>query len=172
MSQQPHQTLTGFRTANVNVASSLPGLLPPPEALTEPYVNLSADTAPLIQPYPYNSGQCANSRGFCRAIRSSQWLARRRCPLSRLNFRVATFHETSVYLPRHRIQGRLVKDSVVPDPTPDSRIEHIRKCLSNLGSRACLTAIWAIRSDTAGIPRGRVLPSLFGITTRLTGGGR
>src|SRR5688572_5027098 len=42
----------------------------------------------------------------------------------------------------------------------------------HLGSRWRLTTICAMRSATVGMPNGRVLPSLFGISTRRTGGGK
>ena len=43
---------------------------------------------------------------------------------------------------------------------------------SSNGSSRRWTTICAIRSATVGMPNGRVLPSPFGMSTRLTGGGK
>src|SRR5208282_6488376 len=58
-----------------------------PQALSEPYVKLSPHTAPIVRPRPCKSRQWANKFGWCRAMRSSQCRARRRCLRSDLNFR-------------------------------------------------------------------------------------
>ena len=46
-----------------------------PHALLEPYVNLSAHTAPDVQPLTYKSRQWANKRGLARTTRANQSLA-------------------------------------------------------------------------------------------------
>ena len=55
-----------------------------PHALPEPYVNLSAHTAPSIQPLLCTSGQWANNPGDVRMIRASQ----SRAPLGRCRKRL------------------------------------------------------------------------------------
>jgi hypothetical protein len=47
-----------------------------PEALSEPYVSVSAHTAPTIEPLR-TSRQCANNAGARRDIRATHWCARR-----------------------------------------------------------------------------------------------
>ena len=46
-----------------------------PQALPEPYVNLSIHTAPDVRPLPWHSGQWAKSVGVARRSRSNQSLA-------------------------------------------------------------------------------------------------
>ena len=60
-----------------------------PEALSEPYVNLSAHTAPALEPRRTPICQCANSVGSRRAIRATQCVALRKWPRSFLYFRSA-----------------------------------------------------------------------------------
>ena len=62
-----------------------------PQALAEPYVNVSAHTAPSIRPPGRrpNEYQWANSRGSRPATPTSQCAARRWCRRSRLYFRIA-----------------------------------------------------------------------------------
>ena len=60
-----------------------------PRALPEPYVNLSAHTAPSVRPWPYRSGQWANRSGDDRTTRASQFRAPFGCCLRRLNLRRA-----------------------------------------------------------------------------------
>ena len=60
-----------------------------PRALPEPYVNLSAHTAPSVRPWPYRSGQWANRSGDDRTTRASQSRAPFGCCLRRLNLRRA-----------------------------------------------------------------------------------
>ena len=50
--------------------------------------------------------------------------------------------------------------------------EEERKSASNTGSSTIFAACWAILSRTVGMPSGRLLPSGFGISTRLAGAGR
>jgi len=50
--------------------------------------------------------------------------------------------------------------------------EHGRKSASKMGSSTILAACWATRSRTVGMPSGRLLPSGFGMSTRLAGAGR
>ena len=45
------------------------------------------------------------------------------------------------------------------------------KCGSKIGSSTCDMACWISRSNTVGIPSGRVPPVGFGISTRFTGKG-
>jgi hypothetical protein len=58
-----------------------------PRALPEPYVNLSAHTAPSVRPLPYRSGQWANRSGSDRITCASQFRAPRGCCRKRLNLR-------------------------------------------------------------------------------------
>ena len=60
-----------------------------PRALPEPYVNLSAHTAPSVRPWPYRSGQWANRSGDERTTRASQFRAPFGCCRRRLNLRRA-----------------------------------------------------------------------------------
>ena len=46
-----------------------------PQALPEPYVNLSIHTAPDVRPLPWHRGQWARRLGFARRNRSNQSLA-------------------------------------------------------------------------------------------------
>ena len=46
-----------------------------------------------------------------------------------------------------------------------------RKSASKMGSRTILAAAWHTRSRTVGMPRGRIRPSGFGISTRRSGDG-
>ena len=64
-------------TANVNVAVSSPGESHP-EALSEPYVNVSAHTAPALEPRRTPICQCAHNFGSRLEIRATQCVARRR----------------------------------------------------------------------------------------------
>jgi hypothetical protein len=57
-----------------------------PKALSEPYVNLSAHTAPAMEPRRTPICQCANNPGSRREIRAIQCVARRKCPRSFLYF--------------------------------------------------------------------------------------
>ena len=50
--------------------------------------------------------------------------------------------------------------------------EHGRKSASNTGSSTSFAACCATLSRTVGMPSGRLLPSGFGISTRLAGAGR
>ena len=50
--------------------------------------------------------------------------------------------------------------------------EHGRKSASNTGSSTILAACCATLSRTVGMPSGRLLPSGFGMSTRLAGAGR
>ena len=58
-----------------------------PDALSEPYVNVSAHTAPAKEPRRTPICQCANSPGSRREMRAIQCIARRRWPRSFLYFR-------------------------------------------------------------------------------------
>ena len=58
-----------------------------PEALSEPYLNLSAHTAPAMEPRRTPICQCANSFGSRREMRATQCVARRKCPRNFLYFR-------------------------------------------------------------------------------------
>ena len=58
-----------------------------PHALAEPYVNVSAHTAPAVEPRRTPICQWANNPGSRREIRASQCVARRRWPRSFLYFR-------------------------------------------------------------------------------------
>jgi len=49
-----------------------------PEALSEPYMNLSAHTAPTMEPRRMPICQCANNRESRRDIRAIQCVALRR----------------------------------------------------------------------------------------------
>ena len=60
-----------------------------PEALSEPYVNLSAHTAPAMGPRRTPICQWANKLGSRQEIRATQCVALRRCPRSFLYFRLA-----------------------------------------------------------------------------------
>ena len=63
--------------AHINVAVSSPGESHP-EALSEPYVNVSAHTAPAREPRRTPSCQCAHNFGSRLEIRATQCVARRR----------------------------------------------------------------------------------------------
>jgi type VI secretion system protein ImpC len=65
------------------VGSSGPRELPP-QALTDPYVNLSIHTAPLVRRSAKQKSQCANNCGRLSRHRLSHAQDRRLCPLSRL----------------------------------------------------------------------------------------
>jgi hypothetical protein len=60
-----------------------------PDALAEPYVNVSAHTAPARELRRAPICQCANNPGSRREIRATQWVARRKWPRSFLYFRQA-----------------------------------------------------------------------------------
>jgi hypothetical protein len=61
-----------------------------PQALTEPYVNLSIHTALIIHPYGLHpSAQCANMLGSLFASPCSQFIARTLQPLNLLNLHMA-----------------------------------------------------------------------------------
>src|SRR6266542_6724440 len=58
-----------------------------PEPLSEPYLNLSAHTAPAMEPRRTPSCLCAHNFGSRLEIRATQCVALRRCPRSFLYFR-------------------------------------------------------------------------------------
>src|SRR5450432_2300961 len=60
-----------------------------PEALSEPYLNLSAHTAPVMEPRRTPSCQCAHNFGSRLEMRATQCVALRKCPRSFLYFRYA-----------------------------------------------------------------------------------
>ena len=60
-----------------------------PEALAEPYLNVSAHTAPIMEPRRTPSCQCAHNFGSRLDIRATQCVALRKCPRSFLYFRLA-----------------------------------------------------------------------------------
>ena len=60
-----------------------------PEALSEPYLNLSAHTAPAMEPRRTPNCQCAHNFGSRRDMRATQCVALRICPRSFLYFRLA-----------------------------------------------------------------------------------
>src|SRR5215471_21735010 len=60
-----------------------------PEPLSEPYLNLSAHTAPAMEPRRSPICQCAHNFGSRLEIRATQWVALRKCPRSFLYFRSA-----------------------------------------------------------------------------------
>ena len=57
-----------------------------PEALREPYLNLSAHTAPAMEPRRTPICQCAHNFGSRLEIRATQCVALRKCPRSFLYF--------------------------------------------------------------------------------------
>jgi hypothetical protein len=85
--QDPLRILAILKAKN---EGSRPGELHP-QALVEPYVIVSAHTAPSLRPpgRSPNKYQWANSRGSRPATPTSQWAARRWCRRSRLYFRMA-----------------------------------------------------------------------------------
>src|ERR1700674_2752943 len=58
----------------------------PPEPLSEPCLNVSAHTAPAMEPRRTPICQCAHNFGSRLEIRATQWVALRRCPRSFLYF--------------------------------------------------------------------------------------
>ncbi len=58
-----------------------------PDALSEPYLNVSAHTAPAREPRRTPICQCANSFGSRREMRATQCVALRKCRRSFLYFR-------------------------------------------------------------------------------------
>src|SRR4051794_17633259 len=60
-----------------------------PEPLSEPYLNLSAHTAPVMEPRLTPNCQCAHNFGSRLEIRATQCVALRRCPCNFLYFRCA-----------------------------------------------------------------------------------
>src|SRR5208282_1110374 len=58
-----------------------------PDALSEPYLNVSAHTAPAREPRRTPICQCANSLGSRREMRATQCVALRKCRRSFLYFR-------------------------------------------------------------------------------------
>ena len=58
-----------------------------PEPLSQPYVNLSAHTAPAMEPRRTPICQCAHNFGSRLEIRATQCAALRKCPRSFLYFR-------------------------------------------------------------------------------------
>src|SRR5215469_9159801 len=82
---RPIQCLSRF-TATENHEVSSPGGSHP-EALSEPYVNVSAHTAPTMEPRRTPICQCAHNFGSRRERRAIQWVALRKCPRSFLYFR-------------------------------------------------------------------------------------
>src|SRR5687767_11465894 len=75
-------------TAYVDVAVSRPGESHP-EPLAEPYVNVSAHTAPAMEPRRTPICQCAHNFGSRLEIRATQCVALRKCLRSFLYFRSA-----------------------------------------------------------------------------------
>src|SRR5207245_8887812 len=57
-----------------------------PDALSEPYLNLSAHTAPAMEPRRTPICQCAHNFGSRLEIRATQCVALRKCPRSFLYF--------------------------------------------------------------------------------------
>src|ERR1700674_4447201 len=57
-----------------------------PEPLSEPCLNVSAHTAPAMEPRRTPICQCAHNFGSRLEIRATQWVALRRCPRSFLYF--------------------------------------------------------------------------------------
>src|SRR5438477_2577149 len=84
---RPIQCLRRF-TATENHEVSSPGESHP-EALSEPYLNLSAHTAPAMEPRRTPICQCAHNFGSRLEIRATQCVALRKCPRSFLYFRSA-----------------------------------------------------------------------------------
>src|SRR5437763_12236063 len=84
---RPIQRL-GRTTATEDHKVSSPGESHP-EALSEPYLNLSAHTAPAMEPRRTPICQCAHNFGSRLEIRATQCVALRRCPCSFLYFRLA-----------------------------------------------------------------------------------
>jgi len=72
-----HHSLPRSLTANVDVAVSSAGESHP-HALSEPYLNLSAHTAPAMEPRRTLVCQCANSFGSRREMRATQCVALRK----------------------------------------------------------------------------------------------
>src|SRR6202050_5578952 len=60
-----------------------------PEPLSEPYLNLSAHTAPAMEPRRTPNCQCAHNFGSRLEIRATQCVALRKWPRSFLYFRCA-----------------------------------------------------------------------------------
>jgi hypothetical protein len=60
-----------------------------PEPLSEPYLNVSAHTAPALEPRRTPTCQCAHNFGSRLEIRATQCVALRKCPRSFLYFRQA-----------------------------------------------------------------------------------
>src|SRR5258708_22442130 len=60
-----------------------------PEPLSEPYLNLSAHTAPAMEPRRTPICQCAHNFGSRLEMRATQCVARRKCLRSFLYFRSA-----------------------------------------------------------------------------------
>ena len=62
--------------------------------------------------------------------------------------------------------------AIVADRFGRNPNEHGRKSASNTGSSTIFAACCATLSRTVGMPSGRLLPSGFGMSTRLAGAGR
>jgi hypothetical protein len=73
---------------NLDVKVSRPGGSHP-EPLAEPYVNVSAHTAPAMEPRRTPICQCAHNFGSRLEIRATQCVALRKWPRSFLYFRSA-----------------------------------------------------------------------------------
>src|SRR6476620_5566668 len=84
---RPIQRLCRF-AATENHAVSRPGDAHP-EPLSEPYLNLSAHTAPAMEPRRTPICQCAHNFGSRLEIRATQCVALRQWPRSFLYFRLA-----------------------------------------------------------------------------------
>ena len=77
----------------------------PPQALTDPYVNLSIHTAPLVRRSAKQKSQCANNCGRLSRHRWSHAQDRRLCPLSRLYLFRAHPPSRKSILTRNRFSG-------------------------------------------------------------------
>src|SRR5882762_8683189 len=84
-SPRPLQRLVRFSATEDHQVSS-PGESHP-EALSEPYLNLSAHTAPAMEPRRTPICQCAHNFGSRLEIRATQCVALRKWPRSFLYFR-------------------------------------------------------------------------------------
>jgi len=104
-----------------------------PSALAELCRNLSAHTAPIVQPSGRTpSRQCANSFGSRLATLTSHRLVRRSWPYNPFVFPLGPSNEILVDASKKWIQHRLVEASVIVDPPLHHFVEHVGKVTQSL----------------------------------------
>ena len=90
-----------------------------PEALSEPCLNVSAHTAPAMEPRRTPICQCAHNFGSRLEIRATQCVALAQMPAQLLVFPIGPTGQRSIQLPHRRIERRPVKSPVILEPASE-----------------------------------------------------